>query len=90
MKTKRINPEDIQLISETVIRLLKKELDIKQSCKWITSKDVSKLLGVSNSKLQKMRQQNLITYSSFGRNIYYDTEEIMQILEQNKVDKILQ
>jgi len=90
MKTKRIAPEDILLITESVVKHLKKEINQKLASKWITSKEVVRQLNISTSKLQKMRQQNLITYSNFGRNIYYDKEEINSILEQNKVDKILQ
>ena len=52
------------------------------------AKEVIELLGVSNSKLHQMRTKNLITYSSFGRNIYYSLDDIHLILEQNKVARI--
>ncbi|WP_291074777.1 helix-turn-helix domain-containing protein [Empedobacter sp. UBA5987] len=87
-KKHRLHPEDVKLITENVVTHLQDFLKNKTEKKWIPSKEVVKLLGVSNSKLHQMRCKNLITYSSFGRNIYYNVEDIHLILEQNKVERI--
>ena len=84
-KSKRLHPEDINLISEKVTQQLQSIVENKHEKKWITTKEVVELLDISTSKLHQMRTKNLITYSSFGRNIYYSLDEIHQILEENKI-----
>lgn len=87
-KKARLHPEDVELITNNVVDKLQDVLKNKTDRKWISSKEVIELLGVSNSKLHQMRTKNLITYSSFGRNIYYSLDDIHLILEQNKVARI--
>ena len=87
-KKARLHPEDVELITNNVVDKLQDVLKNKTDRKWISSKEVIELLGVSNSKLHQMRAKNLITYSSFGRNIYYNVDDIYFILEQNKVARI--
>lgn len=84
---KRLHPEDINLISEKVTQQVQSIVESKQEKKWITTKEVVELLDISTSKLHQMRTKNLITYSSFGRNIYYSIDEILKILEENKIQR---
>lgn len=53
--------------------------------RWIRSKQVKELLGISDSKLQTMRVNRSFTYSQIDGTYFYDRDSIMQILEQNKV-----
>ena len=53
--------------------------------RWIRSKQVKELLGISDSKLQTMRINRSLTYSQIDSTYFYDRDSIMQILEQNKV-----
>ena len=53
--------------------------------RWIRSKQVKELLGISDSKLQTMRVKRSLTYSQIDSTYFYDRDSIMQILEQNKV-----
>lgn len=53
--------------------------------RWIRSKQVKELLGISDSKLQTMRVNRSLTYSQIDGTYFYDRDSIMQILEQNKV-----
>lgn len=53
--------------------------------RWIRSKQVKELLGISDSKLQTMRINRSLTYSQIDGTYFYDRDSIMQILEQNKV-----
>jgi len=88
-KKKRLHPEDINLIVDNVIQQLQFMVENKPEKKWITTNEVVELLGISSSKLHQMRVKNLITFTSFGRNIYYDLSEIHHILEENKVNRML-
>lgn len=88
-KVKRLHPDDIDLIANKVTQQLQDIVDNKLEKKWITTQEVIKLLGISSSKLHQMRSKNLISYSFFGRNIYYNLHEIHHMLEQNKVEKLL-
>lgn len=54
--------------------------------KWLRSKEVQKLLGLSSSGLQNLRINGVLPYSKIQGSIYYDIEEIMRLLEKNKVD----
>lgn len=85
----RLHPEDVKIITQHVVQELQELMKNKNDKKWITSKEVKDLLGVSNSKLHQMRNNNLITFSYFGRNIYYDIDEIHQLLEQNAVQRLI-
>jgi hypothetical protein len=53
--------------------------------RWIRSKQVKELLGISDSKLQTMRVNRSLTYSQIDGTYFYDRDNIIQILEQNKV-----
>jgi hypothetical protein len=53
--------------------------------RWIRSKQVKELLGISDSKLQTMRINRSITYSQIDGTYFYDKESILSLLEQNKV-----
>ena len=53
--------------------------------RWIRSKQVKELLGISDSKLQTMRVNRSLTFSQIDGTYFYDRDSIMQILEQNKV-----
>jgi hypothetical protein len=53
--------------------------------RWIRSKQVKELLGISDSKLQTIRINRSITYSQIDGTYFYDKESILSLLEQNKV-----
>lgn len=54
--------------------------------RWLKSKDVRKLLGnISAGKLQEMRIKGEIHYSRIGGMLLYDYDEIVEVIENNKV-----
>ncbi|WP_199119268.1 helix-turn-helix domain-containing protein [Pedobacter sp. ASV28] len=53
--------------------------------KWIKSAEIIKLLGVSPGKLHTMRNNGTLPHVRIGGNIYYDQDEINQMLEKHKV-----
>jgi hypothetical protein len=55
------------------------------SKKWLKSKEVTKLLNISQGTLQNLRINGTLTYTKIGGTIYYDSASIEKILNKNKV-----
>lgn len=55
------------------------------SKRWLKPNEVVKLLGISHSTLQKMRAKGTLPYSKVGGLLYYDYNDIVKILEKNKI-----
>ena len=84
------------IITTEDLREFKMELldDIKQlltnqsghtSKKWLKSPEVLGLLGISPGTLQNLRINGTLPYTKIGGVLYYDYQEIMKVLEKNKV-----
>ena len=84
------------IITTEDLREFKMELldDIKQllnnqsgqvTKKWLKSPEVRELLGVSPGTLQNLRINGTLPYTKVGGILYYDYQEIMQILEKNRI-----
>ena len=52
--------------------------------KWLKSPEVRELLGISPGTLQNLRINGTLPYTRIGGVLYYDYQEIMQILENNR------
>ena len=53
--------------------------------KWLKSHEVREFLGISPGTLQNLRINGTIPYTKIGGVIYYDYEEIVTLLEQNRI-----
>lgn len=53
--------------------------------KWLKSPEVMDLLGISPGTLQTLRINGTLPYTKVGGVLYYDYQEIMKILEGNKI-----
>ena len=71
----------------------KEELDkfIEKDCKLLTSKDLAKVLNVSEAALRKQRSNNrsLFPFSRLGRRIYYPADLIVKTIHGNLQDSQL-
>lgn len=54
--------------------------------KWENGKDVKKEFGVTNRQLQYLRNENEITYTQRGRQIWYLRESLEEYFEGGRVD----
>ena len=70
------------LINE--INISKKE---EQPKKWLKSSEVKSLLRISPGTLQNLRINGTLTYTKIGGIIFYSYEEILKVMEQNKVNR---
>jgi len=84
------------IITTEDLREFKMELldDIKQLLnnqsghtfkKWLKSPEVKELLGISSGTLQNLRINGTLPYTKVGGVLYYDYEEIMTVMEKNKI-----
>ncbi|MCB0459756.1 MAG: helix-turn-helix domain-containing protein [Flavobacteriaceae bacterium] len=70
------------------IKQLFQEYNNHSTKKWMRTSEVLKLLGMSPSTLQNLRLNGTIPYTKIGRSLFYDYNEIMQVLEKNRVENI--
>jgi hypothetical protein len=73
----------LQKVVEAITNTIGRNDNIES--RWIRSKQVKELLGISDSKLQTMRVNRSLTYSQIDGTYFYDRDSNIQILEQNKV-----
>ena len=55
--------------------------------KWLKSSEVKSLLRISPGTLQNLRINGTLTYTKIGGIIFYSYEEILKVMEQNKVNR---
>jgi hypothetical protein len=65
-------------------RKMLKEHHGQPSKKWLKSYEVKKMLGISPGTLQNMRINGTIPFTKMGGILFYDSEDIRKILEDNK------
>lgn len=53
--------------------------------KWLKSNEVRDLLGISPGTLQNLRINGTLPYTKIGGVLYYEYQEIMEVLERNKI-----
>lgn len=84
------------IITTEDLREFKMELldDIKQLLsnpsghpikKWLKSPEVRDLLGISPGTLQNLRINGTLPYTKMGGVLYYDYQDIIKVLENNRI-----
>lgn len=56
----------------------------QQTQNWLRSNEVRKLLNISAGTLQNLRINGTLTFSKIGGTIYYNNDDIMNLLDANK------
>lgn len=56
-----------------------------QQKKWLRSKDVQDMLGISSSSLQNMRINGVLPFSKVQGTIFYELGDVLKVLDQNKI-----
>lgn len=90
-----LDPTDLILIENLLndfkkqfIAEIKSELQninaTKPNSRWLKSHQVQRLLGISPGTLQTLRINRTIPYSKIGGTIFYNEEEIMNILKSRR------
>jgi len=68
-----------------MLQTKKQGSSLNSSEKWLDSKAVCHLLNVSSRTLQSYRDKGILSFSQFGRKIYYKVSDIQDHLERNYV-----
>lgn len=83
-----ITTEDLQEFKMELLDDIKQLLNNQSghvTKKWLKSPEVRDLLGISPGTLQNLRINGILPYTKVGGVLYYDYQEIMQVLEDNRI-----
>lgn len=91
MATNIITSEDLEqfkwefldLIKEHIDQRLGKPAPVIEERQWLKSHQVQRMLGISPGTLQTLRINGTIPYTKVGGIIFYDKNDIQQIMENN-------
>ncbi len=88
MPAQIITPEDLQAFKQELLGEIKKILRTQSpgttgSRKWLKSGEVRRLLGISPGTLQNLRLNGTLPFSKVGGVIYYNEDDIYQMLREN-------
>ncbi len=78
--------QEIRQDQKRILELLQKQPDEQFKLRWIESKKVPPLLGISNRTWQSWRDKRLIPFSQFGAKIYVRLDDINSLLESHKIE----
>ena len=76
-----------ELIDE--IKSISKEMIEQGSKKWLRSRDVLKILGISHGTLQNFRINGSLPYTKVGGVMFYDIDDINKMIESNRIDNTI-
>lgn len=88
MPTTIITSDDLREFKIELLDDIKKLLNNQSgqpTKKWLKSPEVRELLGISPGTLQNLRINGTLPYTKVGGVLYYDYQEIMQVLEKNRI-----
>lgn len=76
----------IEFKNEILLEMKKavKESIGQPSKKWLKTKEVCKMLGVSITTLLTLRINGILPYTKMGGVLYFDYEDILKVMENNK------
>ena len=83
-----ITREDLNEFRSLLLTDLKEIFNAKEKPQkqWLKSSEVRKLLNISPGTLQNFRINGTITYTKIGGIIYYASNDIEKVLENNKIE----
>lgn len=88
MSVSIVTSEDLQTFKVDLLSEIKKLLENKgvaKQKKWLKSTEVRELLDISAGTLQNMRIKGILPYTKMGGVFYYDNDDILKNLNNNRV-----
>lgn len=88
MATSIITTEDLREFKMELLDDIKELLNNQSgytSKRWLKSPEVRELLGISPGTLQNLRINGTLPYTKVGGVLYYDYEEIINVMENNRI-----
>jgi hypothetical protein len=80
---------DLQEFKEDLLHSIKSIIQVNAPSpvkKWLKSYEVKKLMNISTGTLQNLRTNGTLPHTKIGGSIYYDAEQINQLLAGQKKD----
>lgn len=79
-----LNLQKLESKVDTILEILKerKEGVVK---KYYTTKELSELIGIGKSVIDKLRQTGEISYSKIGQTYVFTQEDIDELMKNNRV-----
>ncbi len=90
METTKLTTEDLREFKAALLEGIKNLLNKPSGSdpkKLMKSTEVRKLLQISPGTLQNLRDNGSLPFTRLGRSIYYDADEINNILMENKINQ---
>ena len=84
MNIEVITKDELEKFKNEIIKEINSGNNSQMQKKWLRSKEVIKILGISPGTLQNMRINGSIPFTRLGSTLFYDWGEIQRILEDNK------
>lgn len=88
LKHQQVTKLDLLNALNLLVGELKTTSKEEQPKKWLKSSEVKSLLRISPGTLQNLRINGTLTFTKIGGIIFYSYEEILKVMEQNKVNRI--
>lgn len=88
MPTTLITTDDLREFKQELLKEIKTIINnqgTQKLKKYLKSSEVMDLLQVSPGTLQNLRINGTLPFTKVGGIIYYDAEEIQQVMEDNRV-----
>ena len=86
MSLEILTKRDLETFKKELIEEIKETLsgESMEKKKWLKSLEVKKLLKISPGTLQNLRVNGHLPYTKVGGVIFYDYEDILKMIEENK------
>lgn len=83
--------EDLQDFKQDLLSEIRKMLAEKHASvpakKWLKTKELRRLLAVSQGTLQHLRLKGILPYTKIGGAYYYDMQDVEKMLTDNKSNR---
>ena len=84
MNIELLTRKDLEDLKSQILDALNKQ-NVNSLERWLRAKEAMEILGISSSKLQKMRINGQISFTTFGGIYYYDRQDINKMMDENRV-----
>jgi hypothetical protein len=74
----KLKLELIEAVKETISKL-----NSNQTRAWLRTSDVHKILNISNSSIQNLRNSGILPFSKIHGAIFYKATDVEKLLEEN-------
>lgn len=85
MKLEVITKQDFDQFKSDITNMLTNFSNNSKPKVWLRSSEVRDMLGISPGTLQNLRIQGHIPFTKLGGTLFYDSNDIDKILEENKI-----